>query len=103
MTGSSDSRNNGRIKHKAAIQFENHFNQASYSATMYNCSRGGLYFECDYAPLPGTEIFIGIEDSPYDCEPDCYRAQVVWRKELSQKRSRNNYGYGVGVKYRQQL
>ena len=101
MTGSSDSRDNGRIKHKAAIKFENHFNQASHSATMYNYSPGGMHFECDYAPLPGTEIFIGIADSPYDCGPDCYRAQVVWRKELSQNGSRNNYG--VGVKYRQQL
>ena len=101
MAGSSDSRDNTRIKHKATIQFENHLNQDSHTATMYNYSRGGMYFECDYAPLPGTEIYIGIANSPYDCGPDCYRAQVRWRKELSQNRSPNNYG--VGVKYNQML
>ena len=101
MAGSSDSRDNTRINHKAAIQFENYFNQICHTATMYNYSLGGMYFECDYAPLPGTEIYIGIENSPYDCGPDCYRDQVRWRKELSQNRSRSNYG--VGVKYHKPL
>ncbi|MGD9182921.1 MAG: hypothetical protein PVG15_15675, partial [Desulfobacterales bacterium] len=64
---------------------------------MYNYSRGGLYFESDYAPLPGTEIYIGIEKSPYDFGPDLYRARVQWRKELSGQTSK--YAFGVGVKY----
>lgn len=101
MNASSDSRDNARTKHKAAIQFENYFSHDCHTAMMYNYSRGGMYFECDYAPLPGTEIYIGIADSPYDCGPDCYRAQVRWRKELHQGRSHNQYG--VGVKYYQPL
>ena len=99
MAGSFDSRDDTRIKHKTAIQFENFLNRDCHTATMYNYSRGGMYFECDYAPLPGTEIYIGIEKSPYDCGPDCYRAQVRWRQELPPDQSKNSYG--VGVKYLQ--
>jgi hypothetical protein len=64
---------------------------------MFNYSRGGLYFESDYAPLPGSEIYIGIERSPYDAGPDIYRVQVCWRRELTALDSR--YAFGVGVKY----
>jgi hypothetical protein len=64
---------------------------------MYNYSLGGMYFEADYAPLPGTEIYIGIKNSPYDAGADVYRAQIRWRKQLSA--SPSNHQFGVGVKY----
>jgi hypothetical protein len=64
---------------------------------MYNYSRGGMYFEADYAPLPGTEIFIGIKDSPYDSGADLYRARIRWRRPLIKGSS--VYQFGVGVRY----
>lgn len=97
----SDHRNNARIKHKADIQFENYFSGKHYKARMYNYSRGGMYFEADYAPLPGTEIYIGINDSPYDAGADVYRAQIRWRKQL--KPPLSNHQFGVGVKYFQPI
>ena len=60
----NDHRNNTRIKHKADIQFENYDSGIHSKARMYNYSMEGMYFETDYAPLPGTEIYIGIKKSP---------------------------------------
>ncbi|MBW2469584.1 MAG: PilZ domain-containing protein [Deltaproteobacteria bacterium] len=86
-----------RVKHKANILLENLPAGILYKAKMYNYSRGGMYFESDYAPLPGSEIYVGIERSPYDDSPDIYRVQVRWRRELAAPDS--GYTFGVGVKY----
>jgi hypothetical protein len=93
----SEQRDAIRMKRKADILLENFPTGAYYKAKMYNYSRGGMYFESDYAPLPGSEIYIGIENSPYDYGPDMYRAQVRWRCQLPAANS--GYAYGVGVKY----
>jgi hypothetical protein len=97
MNATAEQRDTTRVKHKASILLENFPSGAHYQAHMYNYSRGGLYFESDYAPLPGTEIYIGIEKSPYDFGPDLYRVKIRWRKELSGQESK--YTFGVGVKY----
>ena len=92
-----EQRNERRLKHTTSILLENFPAGAHYEAKMHNYSRGGMYFESDYAPLPGTEIYIGIEKSPYDSSPDMYRAQVRWRQKLLEQDSQ--YSFGVGVKY----
>jgi hypothetical protein len=96
-----ENRENMRFKRKADILLETYPTGAFYEARMFNYSEGGMYFESDYAPLPGTEVYIGIENSPYDYGADVYRARVRWRKELSAERS--GYQYGVGVKYKQPI
>ena len=93
----SEQRDATRVKHKATILIENLSAGTHYPAKMYNYSRGGMYFESDFAPLPGTDMVIGIERSPYDDSPDIYRVQVRWRRELAAPNSR--YTFGVGVKY----
>ena len=93
----SEQRDATRLKHTASILLENFPAGAHHEAKMHNYSRGGMYFESDYAPLPGTEIYIGIEKSPYDSSPDMYRAQVRWRQKLLMQDSQ--YSFGVGVKY----
>ena len=93
----SEQRSATRLKHTTNILLENFPARARYEAQMHNYSRGGMYFESDYAPLPGTEIYIGIEKSPYDSSPDMYRAQVRWRHKLLAPDSQ--YTFGVGVKY----
>jgi hypothetical protein len=99
MDQDADNRDDFRYKHRAKILLEACFSGAYYQAKMFNYSSGGLYFESDYAPLPGTDIFISIENSPYDFGADVYRAQVRWRTELSKKKSK--YSFGVGVRYNQ--
>ena len=56
-----------------------------------------MYFESDYAPKVGAEIFIGVENSPHTAGHDVYRAKVIWKKELAGRKS--FFFYGVGVKY----
>ena len=99
MESIPEHRDGHRHKHKANILLETYRSGAYYQAKMLNYSLGGMYFESDYAPLPGTEIYIGIENSPYDANADVYRAQVRWRKQLTDERSK--YSFGVGVKYSQ--
>ncbi|MBW2409540.1 MAG: PilZ domain-containing protein [Deltaproteobacteria bacterium] len=94
-----ENRDDFRYKHKAKILLENCATGACYHAKMQNYSRCGLYCESDYAPLPGTDIYISIENSPYGFGADLYRAQVRWRTKLSDKKSK--YSYGVGVRYNQ--
>ena len=97
MAAETDHRIDIRIKHKAEIQFENYYSGTYYKAKMYNCSPGGMYFEADYSTLPGTEICIGVKNSPYDAAADVYHAQIRWRRQLLSGAS--SYQYGVGVKY----
>ena len=97
MAAETDHRIDIRIKHKAEIQFENYYSRTYYKAKMGNYSQGGMYFEADYAPLPGTDIYIGVKNSPYDAAADVYQAQVRWRKQLPSGAS--PYHYGVGVQY----
>jgi hypothetical protein len=95
MDSVPDLRNNERIKHKTDILVENYFSGAHHKAKMYNYSIGGLYFEADYAPLPGTEIYIGIKNSPYDSGADLYHARIRWRKQLKSVVSDRHFGVGV--------
>ena len=56
----------------------------------------GLYFETDHFLAPGTDIYVGIPNSPYSPDPDVYEryhALIKWRKPL--KKSSFYYGYGV--------
>ena len=96
MADTTELRTDTRVKRKARILLDNFLNNCSHHARMLNYSPGGMYFESDYAPLPGSEVTIGIEQSPDDSGADIYRAQVRWRKTLPQN---SEYTYGVGVKY----
>ena len=67
-----------------------------YRARMVNCSRKGIFIETDVGLVPGEEIYIGIEESPYQLSTDAeqsYRAKVIWQKAL--KNSIFNFGYGA--------
>jgi hypothetical protein len=98
MTATPDLRTKERVKHKARILLDNYLTDCCYEARMINYSSGGMYFESDYAPLPGSQVSIGIGRSPYHTGADIYRAQVRWRKTLPQN---SKYAYGVGVRYEQ--
>jgi len=77
--------------------FEHYASGRYFEGRMFNYSRGGMYFESDFAPKVGTEIFIGVENSPYTAGHDVYRAKVIWKKELADRQS--FFLYGVGVKF----
>jgi len=93
----NEQRESQRFPFAGTVMFEKYLTGSYHDARMVNYSRGGMCFEADVAPGIDTEIFIGIEKSPYSSHHDVFRAKVVWIRELPLKES--YYAYAVGVKY----
>jgi hypothetical protein len=96
MNSNAENREKTRFAHESKVTLESNEIGFKRDARMYNFSDFGIYFESDYRLQPGSEIFVGISDSPFAAEPDIYeryRGIVKWRKTL--KRSSYYYGYGV--------
>jgi hypothetical protein len=90
-----------RLGHQAQITLESFEVGVMHEARMYNYSKSGLYFESDFYLVPGTEIFVGISNSPYTSQAgvyECYRSVIQWRKYL--ENSAFDYGYGIEIKGR---
>ena len=60
-------------------------------------SIGGMGLRSEYGLEPGTDIFIGIENSPYSNNHDIFRAQVVWCEELTD--DADHFRFAMGIKY----
>jgi hypothetical protein len=97
MDQRSDKRHHERENYKTKVKIESLQTGINEKARMVNCSDDGLYFETDDLLQPGTEIFIGIEDSPYSRSAayECYPAKIKWGKRLKNK----PWAYGYGVRY----
>jgi hypothetical protein len=96
-----EKRSCARLEHQTPITLESFEVGVLHEARMYNYSKSGLYFESDFYLVPGTEIFIGINNSPYTSAPgvyECYRSIIKWRKFL--EHSAFDYGYGIELKGR---
>jgi hypothetical protein len=93
----NEQRESRRFQFTSPVMFENYLTGNYNDGRMVNYSRGGMCFETDVAPDVDSELFIGIESSPYSSQHDVFRAKVVWIRKLSLKDS--YYAYGVGVKY----
>ena len=97
MESRPDHRTAPRRRHETAIMYEHYHSGKYFEGKMFNYSRGGLYFESNFAPEIGTEIFIGVENSPYTAGHDVFRAKVIWHVQLKDPEAL--FFYGVGVKY----
>ena len=98
MESNPENRDNTRFEYESAVTFDNKETGVQRNARMYNYSDQGLYIEADHRLEAGTEIRIGITNSPFAPEPDKYenyRGIIKWRKTL--KRSAYYYGYGVEI------
>ena len=96
MNSNPENRDNTRFDYQAPIVLEDAKFGILQGARMFNYSDFGLYFETDHFLAPGTDIYIGIPNSPYTPDPDIYEryhAIIKWRKPL--KESSFYYGYGV--------
>jgi hypothetical protein len=95
MNSNPEKRNNTRFDYQAPIVLEDAKFGILQGARMFNYSDFGLYFETDHFLAPGTDIYLGIPNSPYTPDPDIYEryhAIIKWRKPL--KESSFYYGYG---------
>lgn len=94
-----EKRSCARLDHQAQITLEMFEVGVMHEARMSNYSKSGLYFESDFYLVPGTEIYIGISNSPYTSRSgvyECYRSVIKWRKFL--ENSSFDYGYGIELK-----
>ena len=95
-TENQENRDAARMDHVSALQIQDIESGKLHKARMFNFSKEGVYFESDSVLEPGTQIYIGIQDSPYASMPDVleyHLAQIMWRKKL--KDSFFRFGYGV--------
>jgi hypothetical protein len=96
MNSNPEKRDNTRFDYQAPIVLEDAKFGILQGARMFNYSDFGLYFETDHFLAPGTDIYIGIPNSPFTPNRDVYeRYHVIlkWRKPL--KESSFYYGYGA--------
>ena len=96
MSSNPEKRDNTRFDYQAPIVLEDAKFGVLQGARMFNYSDFGLYFETDHFLAPGTDIYVGIPNSPYASDPDIYERYhtvIKWRKPL--KKSSFYYGYGV--------
>ncbi len=96
MNSNPEKRDNTRFDYQAPIVLEDAKFGILQGARMFNYSDFGLYFETDHFLAPGTDIYIGIPNSPYTPNRDVYEryhAIIKWRKPL--KESSFYYGYGI--------
>lgn len=90
-------RDKARLTHVSQINIRDLNTGFNYSARMLNYSDEGLYFESDSLLAVNTEVFVGIQQTPYgknSSDYDCYRAIITWHKELPED-SYFYYGYGA--------
>jgi Tfp pilus assembly protein PilZ len=85
-----------RTTHKSPVKIKDLKTSVFHNARMVNFSNNGLYFEANHVLHAGTEIYLGIENSPFTTLPDVYdtyRAKILWRIRLDSI----FYQYGCGV------
>jgi PilZ domain len=100
MSLNPEKRDNTRFDYQAPIVLEDSKFGVLQGARMFNYSDFGLYLETDHFLAPGTDIYIGIPNSPYTSTPDVYEryhAEIKWRKPLN----RSSFYYGYGVRFLQ--
>ena len=81
-----------RIMRGAPVFLESLANGVNINCRMVNFSENGLYFRSDEILLPGSEVFIRIEDRPKGSYL-CHHVKIKWGKR--HKSSRYFYGYGA--------
>jgi hypothetical protein len=90
-------RDRARLTHVSEIQVSDLQTGFSHIARMFNYSHDGLYFESDSLLAVNAEVFVGIQQTPYEknsSDYDCYRAIITWHRELPED-SHFYHGYGA--------
>jgi hypothetical protein len=93
--GYFEKRSEARIAHQSRVKIKELKTGIFFSASMRHYSKNGIYIETDSLLLPGTEIYIGIENSPFVSFAnvyDIYRAEVKWLRMLNFTHSKHYYG-----------
>jgi hypothetical protein len=95
MHKSTERRQNERIKYKSTILHNTNPPDFFYSGTMYNFSKGGLYFESNEDLLQGDKISISIKEPParLSIKSDQYfDVKIMWCRDLQGASYQVGYG-----------
>ena len=95
----NEQRDNARLTHVSPISIKDIKTGATFSARMFNFSDTGIYFESDSMIDADTEVYLGIQETPFKDGPsdyNCYRAIMAWRKDLPED---SHFFYGYGLKF----
>ena len=97
MVGYFEKRNATRLAHHSRVKIKELKTGIFTNARMRHYSQNGIYIETDSLLLPGTKIYVGIENSPFISFAnvyDIYQAEVKWLRMLNFR----EYKYGCGIK-----
>jgi hypothetical protein len=97
MNIDNERRDSERIKCKTAILHNTRPPDFFYRGTMYNFSKGGLYFESDEDLLQGDEISLSIKNPPPQFMKrthQFYDVKIIWCRVLRDA----SYQVGYGAK-----
>ena len=92
-----EQRHHLRKDHQKLVILESLQAGINADSRMLNSSDGGLYFESDQLLLPGSEVFIRIENF-YHSQTEtyiCHHAKIKWGKRLQN----THFTYGYGAQY----
>ena len=95
--GYFEKRNDTRLAHQSRVKIKELKTGIFINARMRHYSQNGIYIETDSLLLPGTKVYVGIENSPFVSFAnvyDIYRAEVIWLRMLKSR----EYKYGCGIK-----
>ena len=95
--GDIEKRGEARVAHQSRVKIKGLKTGIFTNARMRHYSKNGVYVETNSLLLPGSEIYIGIENSPFvsfENVYDIYRAEVKWLRMLNS----TEYKYGCGLK-----
>lgn len=97
MKRESERRLNARLPHSSRLKVKDVAKGRFQKGMLINYSRNGLFFETNVAYETGAEVFIAIEDSPFDAPADgqdFYLAVIRHCRELDES---SFFLYGCGA------
>jgi hypothetical protein len=95
-TETIEKRRSPRFDHASQVRIKVPQSEKLHNAMMVNYSKDGIYIESDSQLNCGTQVKIGIKNSPYAGSPDTveyFRGIILWCQELDN--SFYQFGYGV--------
>ncbi len=98
MNISNERRKNERVPCETPILHNTSPADFFYKGTMYNFSKGGLYFESKEDLLPGHEITISIKEPPQQFIKESHQyfdVKIMWCLEI--QGSSHQLGYGAKI------
>ena len=97
MTALAYQRASQRFNIQVSVILEDFRTGFFYNGTIYNYSTDGVYLESVYAPRPGRQIRLKVNETHDIFNTDPYPAVIRWRRSLYDDSS--EYSYGIGIQY----